>query len=75
MILHKLDRAGICVSTGSACHAGSQTSSPVLQAMNVPYSLAMGSIRFSLGRSNTPREIDDVFDIVQRVGQELKDLR
>lgn len=57
-ILAHLDEAGICVSTGSACNAESHVSSAVLRAMNIPYSLAQGSIRFSLGRYNTESEID-----------------
>ena len=58
MILHYLDEAGICVSTGSACNSESKVSSPVLASMNVDYSKAMGSIRFSLGRTNTGEEIN-----------------
>ncbi len=57
-ILAHLDEAGICVSTGSACNAESHVSSAVLRAMNVPYTAAQGSIRFSLGRYNTESEID-----------------
>ncbi|HEY0319763.1 MAG TPA: cysteine desulfurase NifS [Pyrinomonadaceae bacterium] len=57
-ILAHLDEAGICVSTGSACNAESHVSSPVLRAMNVPYTAAQGSLRFSLGRYNTESEID-----------------
>jgi cysteine desulfurase len=56
-ILAHLDHVGICVSTGSACHSSSHVSSPTLKAMNVPYSLAQGSIRFSVGRYNTESEI------------------
>ena len=57
-ILAHLDEAGVCVSTGSACNAESHVSSAVLRAMNVPYTAARGSIRFSLGRYNTDAEID-----------------
>jgi cysteine desulfurase len=57
-ILAHLDEAGILVSTGSACNAQSHVSSAVLRAMDVPYTLAQGSIRFSLGRYNTEGEID-----------------
>jgi cysteine desulfurase len=57
-ILARLDEAGICVSTGSACNAESHVSSAVLRAMDVPYTAAQGSIRFSLGRYNTETEID-----------------
>lgn len=60
MILSMLDDEGICVSTGSACNSESRTASPVLQAMNVPYIQAMGSIRFSLGRYNSYKEIEEV---------------
>jgi cysteine desulfurase len=57
-ILAHLDEAGISVSTGSACNAESHVSSAVLRAMNIPYTAAQGSIRFSLGRYNTEEEID-----------------
>lgn len=58
-ILTMLDDAGICVSTGSACNSDSQDVSAVLRAMKIPYQVARGSIRFSLGRYNTAEEIDD----------------
>lgn len=64
MILHMLDEAGICVSTGSACHAGSQGISPVLAAMNVAFAAAMGSIRFSFGRFNNDSDVDAVIDVL-----------
>jgi cysteine desulfurase len=57
-ILAHLDEEGISVSTGSACNAESHVSSAVLRAMNVPYTAAQGSIRFSTGRYNTESEID-----------------
>ena len=59
-ILRKLDAAGICVSTGSACNAESREVSGVLKAMGVPYEVARGSIRFSVGRYNTAEEIERV---------------
>lgn len=62
MILARLDGQGICVSTGSACNSQDHTASPVLQAMNVPYRLAMGAIRFSLGRFNTGDEVDVILN-------------
>lgn len=73
-ILAALDDAGICGSTGSACHAGNHTASPVLQAMNVPYSRAMGSIRFSLGRYNTAEEVERVVGEVTRTVEKLRSL-
>ncbi|MBK8465683.1 MAG: aminotransferase class V-fold PLP-dependent enzyme [Chloracidobacterium sp.] len=71
MIMHKLDELGICISTGSACHSHDHTASSVLQAMNVPYSYAMGSIRFSLGRLNTEDEVDIVVDALTGIVKEL----
>lgn len=71
-IMASLNDAGIYVSTGSACHSTSHEGSSVLQAMNVPYSRAMGSIRFSLGRSNTEAEIDAVVNEVHRITAELR---
>jgi cysteine desulfurase len=66
-ILARLDEEGICVSTGSACHSATHESSPTLQAMNVPYSRAQGSIRFSVGRYNTEEEIDTTLRILPNV--------
>ena len=63
-ILAHLDEAGICVSTGSACNSDTHESSPVLRAMNVPYTAAQGSIRFSLGRYNTEREIEYTLSVL-----------
>ncbi len=74
MILHYLDEAGICVSTGSACNSESKVSSPVLAAMNVPYSKAMGSIRFSLGRTNTDVEIDQTLAALEPIIERLRSM-
>jgi len=63
-ILAHLDNAGICVSTGSACHSSTHESSPTLRAMNIPYSLAQGSIRFSVGRYNTETEIESTLRVL-----------
>ena len=48
----------LAASTGSACHAGSYDPSPVLSAMGVPEVVALGAIRFSLGRTSTREEVD-----------------
>jgi cysteine desulfurase len=57
----------VAASTGSACHAGQVTLSPVLQAMNVAPQVGMGAIRFSLGRHTTEGEIDEVVSLLRRV--------
>ena len=50
----------VAASTGSACHSGAVTLSPVLAAMGVAQNIGMGAIRFSLGRGTTEEEIDAV---------------
>lgn len=57
----------VAASTGSACHAGSVTLSPVLAAMGVPLGEGMGAIRFSLGRTTTWEELEEVLDLLRAV--------
>ena len=71
-ILARLDEIGVCVSTGSACNSDSHSTSAVLQAMNVPYSRAMGSIRFSLGRYNTDEDVDFVLARLPAIVENLR---
>ena len=73
-ILAHLDEAGISVSTGSACNAESHVSSAVLRAMNIPYTAAQGSIRFSLGRYNTDSEIDYTIAVLPDIVKQLVDM-
>lgn len=74
MIMHRLDERDICVSTGSACNSKGHRASAVLAAMNVPYSRAMGSVRFSLGRFNTESEVDLVIDALTEITGELRSI-
>ena len=74
MILSRLDDLGVCVSTGSACNAQDHVASPVLAAMNIPYSFAMGSIRFSLGKYNTQGEVDHVLEHLPSIVGELRSM-
>ncbi len=48
----------IIASTGAACHSGKNKISHVLSAMGVSEDVAIGALRFSLGRSNTEDQID-----------------
>ena len=73
-ILAKLSDANVFVSTGSACNAQAHTASSVLQAMNIPYSQAMGAIRFSLGRYNTIQEVDFVLKTLPPIIEQLDSL-
>ena len=70
-ILAHLDNAGICVSTGSACNADSRETSGVLRAMQTPYELARGAIRFSLGRYNTREDIDRTLAALHQIFDDL----
>ena len=73
-ILARLNDAGVCVSTGSACNSDTHAASPILQAMNIPYSRAMGAIRFSLGRFNTETEVDSVLEILPKIIGSLQEM-
>lgn len=57
-VLLALDLEGIAVSTGSACASGSLDPSHVLLATGLPIELAHDSIRISLGRENTMKDIE-----------------
>lgn len=71
-IVTKLDEAGICVSTGSACHSESPTASPVLTAMGISQSAALGAVRLSLGRYNTEDEINSVLRALPEIIENLR---
>ena len=73
-ILAHLDNRGICVSTGSACHSTTRVSSPTLRAMNVPYTAAQGSIRFSVGRYNTEEEIETTLRVLPDIISKLVEM-
>jgi len=57
-VLLSLDAAGFAVSSGSACTSGTLEPSHVLLAMGIPPWRARGSLRVTLGRGNTRREVD-----------------
>ncbi len=57
----------IAASTGSACHSGQITLSPVLEAMSVAPEIGLGAIRFSLGRGTTEKEIGAVVDALRQM--------
>ena len=57
----------IALSTGSACHDNVKEPSTVLTAMKVPDELAMGAVRFSLGKFNTEKEINYVVDEIKKL--------
>ncbi len=71
-ILLLMNEHGICASSGSACTSGSLQPSHVLRAMGVPFTMAHGSIRFSLSIYNTEKEIDFVIDKMPAIIDRLR---
>jgi len=57
-MVQELDERGIAVSAHSACHSGDLDPSHVLRAMAVPETHIHGTLRISLSRFNTSREVD-----------------
>jgi len=70
-----LDRAGIAVSTGAACHSANRRPSSVLLAMGLTSEEAHGSLRLSLGEGNTAQEVDRVVDELASVVARLREGR
>lgn len=62
MLMH-LDMAGIACSGGSACSTGAVEPSHVLVAMGVERSIALGTIRFSLGHETTEADVARVVEV------------
>lgn len=67
-----LDLAGIAVSTGSACAAGSIEPSHVLLALGRDEAAAKSAIRFSVGRDTTEQEIDRVLEVLPGVVERVR---
>jgi cysteine desulfurase len=60
-----LDLRGFAVSTGAACSSGALTPSHVLKAIGLSDDRARASMRFSLGRANTPEQVDALIEAIQ----------
>jgi len=71
-ILLHLDLRGICASTGSACATGSTEPSHVLSAMGLSPVESQGTIRFSLGKDNTPEDIDRIAVVMREIVSQLR---
>ena len=71
-LLLRLDMMGIACSSGSACASGSLDPSHVLLAIGLPHEIAQGSLRFSLGKSTTKKEIDETLTILKKVVADLR---
>lgn len=73
-ILMLLNKAGIAASSGSACTSGSLEPSHVMRAMDIPYTAAHGTIRFSFSRYNTMAEVDAVLEVMPNIVKTLRKL-
>ncbi|HOA70340.1 MAG: cysteine desulfurase NifS [Bacillota bacterium] len=73
-ILLNLDRMGVAASSGSACTSGSLEPSHVLLAMGLSHETAHGSLRFTLGRSNTEEDIDYVLEVLPPIVEKLRSM-
>lgn len=66
-LLHRLDLMGIYVSTGSACNSKETEISHVLRAIGLEPETAKGTIRLSLGRSNSEDDVDTIVESLHRI--------
>ncbi|MFA4890558.1 MAG: cysteine desulfurase family protein [Candidatus Paceibacterota bacterium] len=69
-----LDEYGISCSTGSACSSASLEPSHVIMALKKPHEYGHGSLRFTLGRKTTKKEIDCVMKILPKVVAKLRSI-
>ncbi len=68
----RLDERGIAASTGSACSSPNLEPSHVLLALGLKPSEAHGSLRLTLGRHNSAREIDYALEVLSGAVAELR---
>ncbi|MBZ5612422.1 MAG: cysteine desulfurase [Acidobacteriia bacterium] len=69
-----LDLKGLAVSTGAACSSGAIEPSHVLTAMGLRPDRAKASIRFSLGKQNTPEDVDFALGLIPETVARLREL-
>lgn len=65
-LLVLLEEEEICASAGSACNTGQTRISHVIEAIRVPDAYAAGSVRFTMGRETTKRDVDACVDALKR---------
>jgi cysteine desulfurase len=69
-----LDLKGLAVSTGAACSSGAIEPSHVLTAMGLRPEQARASLRFSLGKQNTPEDVEFALSLIPRTVARLREL-
>jgi cysteine desulfurase len=73
-LLMHLDLAGIAAGSGSACTTGTVAPSHVLAAMGLPRELAIGAVRFSLGRETTKADVTRAAVVFPQVVAKVRSL-
>jgi cysteine desulfurase len=73
-LLLRLDLAGVCASSGSACTSGSLDPSHVLLAIGLPVEVAHGSLRLTLDEVNTEEEVDYVLSQLPGIVRTLRNM-
>ncbi len=67
-----LDERGIAASSGSACSSLKTECSHVLKALGLDEVEGRGSVRFSLGRTNTSEEVDYTLEVLPKIISDLR---
>jgi cysteine desulfurase len=73
-LLMHLDLAGIAASSGSACKTGDPEPSEVLLALGLPPEWALGSLRVTVGRPTTERDVDRLLDVLPGIVEKMRAL-
>lgn len=71
-LLVALDLEGVCCSLGTTCASGSLEPAPILKAMQIPEELHRSCLRLSVGRDNTPEEMDAAVERIAAVVRRLR---
>ena len=71
-LIIKLDENKIAASTGSACSVKVQKASHVLKAMGFSHEQITGSLRLTIGITNTENEINETVQVLKKVVKELR---
>lgn len=71
-LIIKLDENGVAASTGSACSVKTQKASHVLLAMGFSHEQITGSLRLTVGLTNTKDEIEKTVSVLKAVVAELR---
>ena len=71
-LLFLLERHGLSASAGSSCASGAQEPSHVLAAMGVDRTVALGSVRLSLGHTSTAADVDHALAVIPATVAQLR---